>query len=157
MRADLESCSRCRRAGDEVYLFKSGFEVALDERAHLLRLSVVGIVISCRKCVGAQHDTPRHFRAELLSARFEEHIPERICFCAGTIADPIETRQVSRSLCRSQNVVDIQRICSVRQADLADFRAERRQLFDGFPRRFLDFSLHAVNEVFLWETNAQAS
>src|SRR5919205_105232 len=51
-------------------------EVALDERAHLLRLEVVGVVVAGGEDVGAEHDAPLDLRPEALLARAAVHLAQ---------------------------------------------------------------------------------
>ena len=44
-------------------------EVAANQRADLLRLQIIGVVVAGAQHVGAQHDAPFHLVAELLVAR----------------------------------------------------------------------------------------
>src|SRR3546814_10126772 len=59
-------------------LFRS--EILLDQRAHLLRLGVIGVVITGRQHIRADHDATLHLAAEPRAAgilvRSEEHTSE---------------------------------------------------------------------------------
>ena len=48
-------------------------EIALDQRPHLLRAQVIGVVIAGGKHVGADHDAPAHLLAEAGGARVLVH------------------------------------------------------------------------------------
>ena len=57
------------RGQQHVDLLEGLLKVARDERAHLLRLDVVGVVVAGREHVGADQDAPAHLRAEARRAR----------------------------------------------------------------------------------------
>ncbi len=76
LRAEREGGRRRRRRQDRVDLFEGVIEVALDERAHLLRLQVIGVVIARRQHIGADQDAALHLRAEALGARLLIHVDD---------------------------------------------------------------------------------
>ena len=49
-------------------------EVALDQRAHLLRLQVIGVVIAGRQHIGADHDAALDLAAETGGAGLLVHV-----------------------------------------------------------------------------------
>ena len=67
--AEAERGRRRRRRQHHVDRFPRLVEVVLDERAHLLRLEIVGVVVAGREHVGADQDAPAHLLAEARSAR----------------------------------------------------------------------------------------
>ena len=157
MRARAERGGGGCGGGDHVHVREGPLKVTRDERARLLRLSVIRVVISRRERVRPDHDAPRRLLAEAFAARLEENLPERIGLGARPIADAVEARQVGRGLRGREDVINGQRVLGVRQADLADVRAERLHLFDGNPRLFLDFGLHPLDEIFLRDADAQTA
>ncbi len=127
MLADLERRRRGDRGSDHIHALESLLEIALDQRAHFLRLPVVGVVIAGGKGIGAQHDAPLDLRPEASAARAPEDIPERLGLGARAVADAVVARQVGGGLRRGDQVVHRQGVVGVRQADL---RAASRP---GFP------------------------
>ncbi len=67
--ADAESGVGRSRCSYQVDLIEDLLEVLFDEGAHFLRLPVIGIIITGRKCIGAQHDTALDLRAKQVAAR----------------------------------------------------------------------------------------
>ena len=116
-------------------------EVAPDERAHLLRLDVVGVVVAGRQRVGAEHDAALHLGAEARVARRLVHrragpSPSD----AQAVAHAVVARQVRRRLGRRDEVVGRRsRSSRVRQLELDDLGAERRGRLD----RRLERAAHA--------------
>ena len=53
---------------------KALLEVALDQRAHLLRAQIIGVVIAGRQHIGADHHAPAHLLAETFGARLLVHV-----------------------------------------------------------------------------------
>ena len=64
--ADAEGRARRRRRQQHVALLERLVEIALDQRAHLLRPGVIGVVIAGRQHIGADQDAALHLRAEAL-------------------------------------------------------------------------------------------
>ena len=67
--AEAERGRRRRRRQHHVDRSPRLVEVALDQRAHLLRLEVVGVVVAGGEHVGADQDAPAHLLAEARRAR----------------------------------------------------------------------------------------
>src|SRR5512134_2188758 len=70
--ADAEGRAGGYRAGDDVHLLKGSLKVLLDQRAHLLRLEIIGVVVAGAEGVGAQHDATLDFWAKTFTARLAE-------------------------------------------------------------------------------------
>ena len=68
-RAELEGDRRAGRRDERVDLLEGLVEVALDQRADLLRLQVVGVVVAGRERVRAEHDAALDLGAEAAAAR----------------------------------------------------------------------------------------
>ena len=73
LRAELERGGRRGRRRAAGRTARTRREVAGDERAHLLRLAVVRVVVAGRQRVGAEHDAPLHLGAEAGGARRRVH------------------------------------------------------------------------------------
>ena len=132
--ADREGDGRRRRRDQDVDLRVRRLEVAPDQRAHLLRLSVVGVVVAGRQRVGAEHDAPLDLGAEPCGPRHGHHLLDAVlAVVAGTqaVAHAVEARQVARALARRDQVVRRQRVLERRARHLDDLGAERRQQLDG--------------------------
>src|SRR5437764_6659026 len=63
------------RADQHIEAFKGAGEVLRNQRAHLLRAFVIGVVVAGRERVGAQHDTPLDLLAETVLARLLQRFP----------------------------------------------------------------------------------
>jgi hypothetical protein len=74
--ADRKAVVGRNRRGDDIHLFESPLEIRQDERAHLLRLPVIGIVIPGRQGIGAQHDAPLDLRPEPAPRVCAEDLPQ---------------------------------------------------------------------------------
>ena len=94
------------RPDDDVDLREGPIEVILNEAANLLCLAVVGVVITGRQCIGADHDAALHFLAKAFAACSLVHVFEidRV-FAAITIAHAIEAGEVGRCFGRGYNVI----------------------------------------------------
>ena len=88
-----------------VELLVHAVEVAADERAHLLRLEVVGVVVAGRQRVGAEHDAPLHLGAEARVARRRVHVRDVVAVDAEAVAHAVVAREVRRRLGRRDQVV----------------------------------------------------
>ena len=64
------------RAGHHVAPLEGPVEVAADQRADLLGLQVVGVVVAGRERVGPEHDAPLDLGAEALVAGLAVHVGE---------------------------------------------------------------------------------
>jgi hypothetical protein len=124
----LEGRGRRHRAGDHIHLLEGALEVLFDQRAHLLRLEIVGVVVAGAERVGAQHDAPLDLRAKAFAARARKF--SNMVWRAGAVAKAhaVVARQVGAGLGRGDQVVDRQRLVGVGQADLDDLRAQPGQV-----------------------------
>ena len=144
--ADPERHERRRRRHQHVGLLERGGEVARDQRAHLLRLAVVRLVVAGRQRVGADHDAPLHLGAEAGLAGERHDVLERV---RAVVADPqavahrVEAGEVGRALARRDQVVGGERVLEVRAADLDDLGAEAAQRLDRRLERGEDAGLVA--------------
>ena len=129
----LERDERRGRRDEHVGPLERRGEVARDQRAHLLRLPVVGVVVARRQRVGADHDAPLHLGAEAGLAGERHDVLERV---RAVVADPqavahgVEAGEVGRALARRDQVVGGQRVLEVRAADLDDLGAQPAQRLD---------------------------
>ena len=96
------------RADEHVGALERRVEVARDERAHLLGLAVVGVVVAARQRVGAEDDAALHLVAEAgLAGGAHDVLRARV---AGRghpepVAHRVEAGQVGRRLGRQDQVV----------------------------------------------------
>ena len=92
-------------------------EVAPDERPHLLRLEVVGVVVAGGEHERAEQDAPLHLGAEPRVARRAVHraqvVPTGVD--AQAVADAVEAREVARRLGGREDVVGGDGVARVRQ------------------------------------------
>ena len=121
--AELERRGRRRRGDEHVGLLERGREVALDERADLLRRAVVGVVVARRQRVGAQDDAALDLVAEALAAGGgHDALGRRVVLRDHPQAEPhaVELGQVAGRLGRQDQVVRRERVGEVRAGDLDD-------------------------------------
>ena len=122
---------------------KAAREVAGDQRADLLRLPVVGVVVAGRQRVRADHDAALHLGAEARLAGQRHDVLERV---HPVVADPqavahrVEAGQVRRALAGRDQVVRRQRVLEVRAATP---RPPRRRARCSVPDRSLERGEHA--------------
>ena len=125
LRAELEGDGRRRRRRDEVEALERGREVARDQRAHLLRAAVVGVVVARGERVGPEHDPALDLLAEALLARLRVHVQEVAdARRAEAVADAVVAREVGRRLGGRDQVVGAERVRGVRQPAGLDGGAE---------------------------------
>ncbi len=120
--SQFKSWKRRNRRHDGIHLLQCVRKITCDQRAHLLRLHVVCIVIAMTEHVGAQHDAPLALSAKALATG----IPIQIRECLGTrraggVAHAIEARQIGTGLRGRNNVVTRDGVIGRGQADFAYF------------------------------------
>ena len=103
-------------------------EVAGDQRAHLLRLAVVGVVVAAGQRVGAEDDAALDLVAEAgVAGRAHDVLGRRRRHALGqhaqAVAHRVELREVRRRLGREDQVVGRQRVHEGRAGHLDDLRA----------------------------------
>ena len=76
-----------------------------DDRPHLLRLAVVGLVVARRERVGAEHDPALRLVAEAGVARAHVHLAHVAVADAEAVADAVVAREVRGRLGRGDQVV----------------------------------------------------
>ncbi len=141
---------RRRGRGDEhVGPLEGTLEVAADQRAHLLRLPVVGVVVAARQRVGAQDDAALDLVAEALVARrAHDLLGARRLDALGqhpqAVAHRVEAREVGGRLARHDQVVRRQRVHEVRAGDLHDLGPGLDEQLDGLVEALLHAGLVAL-------------
>ena len=146
--ADLERGRRRRRRDEHVEALEGALVVADHERAHLLRLAVVRLVVAGRQRVGAEHDPALHLGSEPLPTRREHHRDAVGVLARRTVAvaDAVVAREVRRTLARGDQVVGGQGVGGVWQRDLADRGAEPLETVDRRADRGGDAGLDPLAE-----------
>src|SRR5215217_5572446 len=112
--------------------------LADDDRAHLLRLAVVRLVVPRGERVRAKKDAPLRLVAEALVARALVHLRDVIVGDLGAVAVPhaVVAREVGRGLGGGDEVVARQAVFDrTRKRTLADLRAELAAVVDRAPYR----------------------
>ena len=146
MRAPNGNATVGRRRRDEGVeaLLPQPVEVALDQRADLLRLEVERVVVAGRQRVGAEHDPALDLRPEALAAG-REVVGEVVVATADAVAEPdaVVAGEVGRRLGRRDDVVRGEAVVGVREADLLDGRAGRLERGDRLADPRLHAGLHA--------------
>src|SRR5689334_11638996 len=155
--AELPGRVRRGWAEDDVDLIEGGHEVVLDQATDLLRLEVVGVVVTGRQCIGTDHDPALYFRAETFATGTLVQVFQVFrVFAAIAETYAIEARQVGGRFRRGDHVVRRNRVLHVRQADFLDHGAELFQLFNAGHDQVGDARVQACAEVFLRHADAQA-
>src|SRR5262249_51502157 len=91
-------------------------EIAPNQFPHFLRAQIIGVVITGAQNVRAENNPPFHFRSETFLARAAieiEHVFR--VFCSISVTDPIKASKVRRSLGGGHNVINSDRVFSVRE------------------------------------------
>ena len=143
--AQLERGGRRGRRDQHVGLLEGGREVARDQRAHLLGLAVVGVVVAAGQGVGAEDDPALHLVAEPgLAGGAHDVLGRRRLDPLGehpqAVAHGVELREVAGGLRREDQVVGRERVHEVRAAHLDDLGAGAGEQVD----RLLEPGQHAV-------------
>ena len=102
-----------------------GLEVADDQRADLLGLAVVGVVVAGRQGVGAEHDAALHLGAEAGRAGAVVHLARGGGVDPQAVADAVVAGQVARRLGRGDEVVRRQAVDRGGHRHLLDLGAGR--------------------------------
>ena len=124
--AQLEGDRRRGRADDQVEALEQRRVLAGDDRAHLLRLAVEGVVVAGRERVGADHDPALGLVAEALVAGALVHLDQALrVLGAVAVADAVVAGQVRGGLGRGDQVVAGESVLDrERQRALLDLGAE---------------------------------
>src|SRR3546814_20380033 len=75
-------------------LFRS--EILLDQRAHLLRLGVIGVVITGRQHIRADHDATLHLAAEPRAAGILVHLAQVLARHAQAVTPAVIAGEIRR-------------------------------------------------------------
>ena len=132
-------------------------EVALDQRADLLRRAVVRVVVAAGQGVGAQHDPALHLGAEAGLAGQAHDLLDR---ARAVVADPlavahaVELGQVARRLAGQDQVVGGQRVVEARAGDLDDLGTQLLQDRNGLGEALAHAGLVALAAELLHQADA---
>ena len=155
--ADAEGGRRRRRRQDRVDALREHvLEILLDQRAHLLRAQVIGVVIAGREHVGADHHAAAHLGAETRRARRLIHADHIAALLAQAVAHAVIAREIGRGFRRRHDVIGRQRVFGVRQRNLDHLGAGILQPLGALLPQRLDFRRHAVDPVFLRNADPHA-
>ena len=142
-----ERGGRRGRGDQHVDLAEGRVEVPDDQRADLLGLAVVGVVVAAGQRVRAQDDAPLDLGAETRLAGQRHHL---LGVPGPVVADPqpvphrVEAGQVGGALAGRDQVVRGQRVPEVRAGHLGDLGAERLEQLDRLGEPGQDARLVAV-------------
>ena len=155
---DAERRGRRRRRHQDVEAGERLLVVADDQRADLLGLAVVRLVVAGGQRVRAEHDATLHLGPEPRASRPHHHLDHVgvLTAGAGSVADAVVPSEVGRRLARRDQVVRGERVVRVRQLDLADLGAERRETLDRDAHRVLHADVHTVAEGPLHDADTQS-
>ena len=155
--AQLERRGRRDRGNQSVDLLKCGQKIARQQRPHLLRLTVISVIVSRRKSVGSQQNTSLHFRAKAFIARLAIHGGERVRrFGTQPKTHAVEARKVRRGLRRRNYVIGRNRVARVRQRYLVNRASGSPQRVERLLHCGTNFGVKALAEVLFRHSDAQA-
>ena len=124
--AERERDGGARRRDEDVEPLEGRVVLAADDRAHLLRRAVVGVVVARRERVRADHDPPLGLVAEAVVTGVHHHLAEVGAVGAQAVAHPVVAGEVRRGLGGRDEVVAGQAVVDrQRQRALVDLGAER--------------------------------
>src|SRR5207244_3343716 len=154
--ADLERDGRRGRRHDRVDLLEDPIELLLDQRADLLRLHVVRIVVTGRERVRAEDHAPLHLGAEASAARAPVRLEQVRPLDAEPVTHTVIACQVRGRLRRLDEVVDGETVVSERERYVDELRALALKLAQRVADRALDTLLHAFDEELLRHAETHA-
>ncbi len=157
--AELERRGGRRRRDQHVDLLERGVEVALDERAHLLRAAVVGVVVAGAQRVGAEDYPALDLGAEPGLARRRHDVLDGAA--AGRVhaeaeAHRVELGEVARRLRGEDQVVRGDGVLEVRGGDLDDLGAGLLEQVERLAEALRDAGLEALAVELLHDADAHA-
>ena len=115
-------------------LSKGALEIAPDERAHLLSLQIVSVVVAGREREGAEHDAPFDLGAEALRASAIVQFDIIVGGGAHSVAHPVIACQVGARLGGRDQIVSGDRVAGVGQRNFDRPRAHRLAAVLSEPR-----------------------
>ena len=142
---DRERLRRGARREEDVEPLVRGGEVADDERAHLLRLPVVGVVVPGGQRVGPEHDPALHLGTESRVPGARVHVRDVLAVDAQAVADAVVAGQVRRRLGRRDEVVGGQAVGAARHGDAVHRGTRGRQGRSGTLDRLPHAPVDAVD------------
>src|SRR5207302_2201954 len=92
--AQFERRNRRSRRQDRIYFFKRIAEILGNEGTNLLPLQIVGVVITRRKYIGAEHDAALYLRAKSRTPRPTIHSKQGLIIHAQSIPHTVVPCQV---------------------------------------------------------------
>ena len=120
-------------------------KILAQERAHLLRLQVISIVVTGGQDVCAEHDAALDLRPKPFFASPLVHVtqPWRP-FSSKPVTNPIVSREIRRCFGRGDNVIDGNRVLRMRQINVDDLGAHFAISIDDVFDRTTHFGIQAV-------------
>src|SRR5439155_3872341 len=133
-----------------------GVELGLDERAHLLCLHVVRVVVTRGERVRPEYHAALPLGAEALPTSAAIRLEQIRPFDARAVAHAVVAREVRGGFGWLDDVVDREPVVGEREAHLDDVRALTFELAKRVPHGLLDTELHPLDEELLRYADAQA-
>ena len=137
-------------------MLKSADKIVTNQSAHLLRLEIIGIIITGRQHVSADHDAAFDFNAETGAAGIGIHVVQMFAGHSQSVTQTIVTRQIGRRFRRRDNIIGGQRVFGMRQRDIDDFRTGGFQHFDPFVPIRRHFGVQPFGTIFGGNTDLQS-
>ena len=158
LRAEREGDRRRGRREQQVVLREGGLELRADQRPHLLRLAVVGVVVARGERVRADHDAALYLVAKAVTAGPFHLVPHAFAALeAITVLDTVVAGEVRRGFGGRDDVVGGKRDLQRGQRDRAiDDRALPLEERDGLLERLSHAVLEACSEHLAGDADAQA-
>ena len=129
--AQIKGYGRRSWPGNYVHLIKRPAEIIANQPADLLRLKVIGVVITGRQRKSSHQNPALYFRAKSFSARSDIQIQQVLgIFTAVAVTHPIKAGQIRRTFRWRYYIISRNRQLTVRQADFNGFRTQLPVLSD---------------------------
>src|SRR5690606_35604091 len=141
---------------DRVTRLECRIEIQLDQRADLLRLHVVDIVIPARERVGPQHDPALDLGPESGASGLHVHVHQVLALDPVSVADTVIAGKVGAGFGRGRDVVRRQRVLRMTQRDLDDLRSQLLELRNRVLDGGVNTGLHPLDGVLRRDTYPDA-
>ena len=130
-------------------------EVLQDARAHFLGAQIIGVVITGREHIGADHDPALDLMAETGAAGVLIGAVQVRAVDAIAVAHAVIAGQVRRGFRRGDDVIGRQGVFRVRQGNVDDLAAGRLEPVDPLLPGLVDLGRHAVNAILFRHTDLE--
>ena len=149
--APLIGCCGRHWRQEHIALLEGIGKILTDQGSRLLCTSVIRIIVAAAQHIGPENDATLDLGTKSFSATLGIEVKDRLWRCSAvSISDAIKARQIGRSLCCSNDIIDRCRILGVRQGDINDFRASLCAIINRLANMDHHLWISPFNEIFLW-------